>query len=311
VTRHVVVEVGPLRVVVTGSSGFIGTALTRALEARGDRVVRLTRGASANGPTWDPDAGTISTVAFDGADAVVHLAGVGIGDKKWTPEQKRAVLDSRVKGTTLLADTLAELPAKPGVLVSGSAVGYYGDGGDTVLDESSPNGDFLADVCRQWEACTQPAADAGVRVVNIRTGIVLHPDGGALQQLLTPFRLGLGGRIASGKQWMSWIALPDEVGAIIHALDHDTLRGPVDLTAPNPVTNAELTKTLGRVLHRPTVLPTPLLPLKLRYGAELVHALLVIGQRALPRKLEAAGYEFAHPELEGALQALLAPMPAG
>src|SRR5262249_6072541 len=155
------------------------------------------------------------------------------------------------------------------------------------------------------------ASDAGIRVVNIRTGIVLHPKGGALKRLLTPFRLGAGGRIGKGTQWMSWISLTDEVGAILHALDHDTLSGPVNLTAPNPVTNEQFTKTLGRVLHRPTVLPTPLLPLKVVYGAELVHALLVIGQRALPRKLEATGYDFAQPELEGALRALLAPMPAG
>jgi hypothetical protein len=302
-----------VRVVVTGSSGFIGTALTSALEQRGDRVVRLTRGgATSAGPTWDPDNGTISTLAFEGADAVVHLAGVGIGDKKWSPEQKRAVLDSRTKGTTLLARTLAELPQRPPVLVSGSAVGYYGDAGDAVLDESSPNGDdFLADVCRQWEAATEPAAQAGIRVVNLRTGIVLHPDGGALKRLLTPFRLGLGGRVASGKQWMSWIARPDEIGAILHAIDHDTVAGPVNLTAPNPMTNAQLTKTLGHVLHRPTVLPTPLLPLKMIYGAELVHSLLVIGQRALPRGLEATGYAFTYADLETALRALLAPMPAG
>jgi hypothetical protein len=196
--------------------------------------------------------------------------------------------------------------------VSGSAVGYYGDGGDTVLDESSPSGDdFLADLCRQWEACTQPAAAAGIRVVTVRTGIVLHPEGGALKRLLLPFRLGLGGRVASGNQWMSWISRADEVAAILHALDHETLAGPVNLTAPNPVTNAQLTKTLGHVLHRPTVLPTPQLPLKLKFGAELVHALLVIGQRALPKQLEADGFTFAHPDLETALRALLAPMPAG
>ena len=296
-----------MRVLVTGSSGFVGTALVAALEGRGDKVVRLTRGDGATGKAaWDPDAGTISTVAFDGVDGVVHLAGAGIGDEKWTDARKRLVLGSRVTGTTLLARTLAGLPEKPCVLVSGSAVGYYGDRGDEVLDESSASGDdFLSDVCRQWEAAAQPAADAGVRVVNIRTGIVLDPRGGVLKRLGTPFRLGLGGRVASGRQWMSWITLEDEIAAILHALDHDTLRGPVNLTAPNPVTNAQLTKALGKALHRPTLLPTPLLPLKVIYGAELVQALLVGGQRVLPRRLETDGFVFTHADIETALQALL------
>jgi uncharacterized protein len=301
-----------MRVLVTGSTGFIGNALVAALEQRGDKVVRLGRGASSAGrPTWDLDAGTISTVAFDGVDAVVHLAGAGIGEKKWTPEQKRRILDSRVKGTTLLARTLSELPSKPATLVSGSAVGYYGNRGDEVLDEASSSGDdFLSEICRQWEASTQPAADAGIRVVTIRTGIVLDPGGGVLKQLLVPFRLGLGGRVANGRQWMSWIALSDEIGAILHALDHATLVGAVNLTAPNPATNAELTKTLGKVVRRPTVLPTPLLPLKLRFGSELVTTLLVHGQRVLPHQLLADGYEFAAPDLEAALRSMLAPMPA-
>jgi uncharacterized protein (TIGR01777 family) len=298
---------------VTGSSGFIGGALVAALESRGDDVVRLGRGTpDGDAPRWDPDAGTITTAAFDGVDAVVHLAGEGIGEKKWTAEQKQRIRDSRVKGTTLLANTLAALPAKPRVLVSGSAVGYYGDRGDEVLDESSSSGgDFLADICRQWEAAAQPAADAGIRLVTIRTGIVLHPRGGVLKSLLTPFKLGLGGRTGSGKQWMSWIALDDEIGAIVHAIDHESLTGPVNLTAPGPVTNAELAKTLGRVLHRPAVLPTPLLPLKVIFGSELVTALLVGGQRVLPNKLSADGYRFQYVELEAAFRALLAPMPAG
>jgi uncharacterized protein (TIGR01777 family) len=296
-----------VRVLVTGSTGFIGSALVTALEQRGDKVVRLGRGGgAAGGPAWDPEAGTISTVAFDGVDAVVHLAGVGIGEKKWTPEQKRRILESRTKGTALLARTLADLPSKPAVLVSGSAIGYYGDRGDEVLDETSTGGhDFLAGVCRDWEAAARPAADAGIRVVHTRTGIVLAPGGGVLKRLLTPFRLGVGGRVGSGRQWMSWIAMDDVVGAILHALDHDTLRGPVNLTAPNPVTNAELTKKLGAALHRPTVLPTPLFPLKLLYGPELVAALLVGGQRVLPRRLTGDGYVFALPELAGALASLL------
>jgi uncharacterized protein (TIGR01777 family) len=302
-----------MRVLVTGSTGFIGSALVAALEQRGDSVVRLGRGGGDDRTaTWDPDAGRISSVAFDGIDAVVHLAGEGIAEKKWTPEQKRRIVESRVKGTTLLARTLADLPSTPAVLVSGSAIGYYGNRGDQELDEASSSGeDFLADVCRQWEAAAQPAADAGIRLVSIRTGIVLAPHGGVLKRLITPFRLGLGGRVASGRQWMSWITLDDTVGAILHALDHESLRGPVNLTAPNPVTNAEFTRTLGHVLHRPTVLPTPLLPLKLLYGNELVASLLVGGQRVLPRRLVSDGYRCARPELASALQSMLAPMPAG
>jgi uncharacterized protein (TIGR01777 family) len=302
-----------VRVLVTGSTGFIGSALVNALDQRGDDVVRLGRGrGKGDGPTWNPDAGTMSSAALDGVDAVVHLAGEGIAAKKWTPEQKRRIAESRVKSTTLLVRTIAERETRPAVLVSGSAVGYYGDRGDEVLDESSTSGDgFLADVARQWEAAAQPAADAGIRLVTIRTGIVLDPRGGALEQMLRPFRLGLGGRVASGRQWMSWIALEDAVGAILHAVDHASLQGPVNLTAPNPVTNSEFTKTLGNVLHRPTLLPTPLLPLKLRFGSELVASLLVGGQRALPHRLAAVGYGFVQPDLASAFQSMLAPMPAG
>jgi uncharacterized protein len=296
-----------VRIVVTGSTGFIGSALVSALEQRGDEVVRLARGGNAGaGPTWDPEAGTVSAGAFDGVDAVVHLAGEGIGEKKWTPEQKRRIVDSRVKGTTVIAQTLADQATKPAVLVSGSAIGYYGDRGDEVLAETSASGDdFLAGACRQWEAAAQPAAEAGIRLVTIRTGIVLDPAGGVLKQLLTPFRFGLGGRVASGKQWMSWITLGDTVGAILHAVDDESLRGPVNLTAPNPVRNAELTKALGAALHRPTILPTPLLPLKLIYGRELVAALLVSGQRVTPRRLLDTGYAYAHTELEPAFRAML------
>jgi uncharacterized protein (TIGR01777 family) len=297
-----------VRIVVTGSTGFIGTALVRAIEQRGDDAVRLRRGAAGDaGPVWDPEAGTISRDAFDGVDAVVHLAGEGIGEKKWTPEQKRRILESRTTGTTLIARTLAERATKPAVLVSGSAIGYYGDRGDEVLDETSSSGDdYLADVCRQWEAAAQPAADAGIRLVITRTGIVLGPSGGVLKRLLTPFRLGLGGRVASGKQWMSWITLDDAVGALLHAVDHESMRGAMNLAAPNPATNAQLTVALGKALHRPTVLPTPLLPLKVIYGSELVAALLVGGQRVTPRRLLDGGYAFAHTDLESAFRAMLA-----
>jgi uncharacterized protein (TIGR01777 family) len=307
-------------VAITGSHGLIGTALGVRLERDGHRVLRLVRDGSGTGVArsgdvarWDPERGAIDRDALEGIDAVVHLAGVGIGDKKWTPERKRQILESRTRGTTLLSETLAALSRKPGVLVSASAVGYYGSRGDERLTEDSPPGDdFVAGVVVQWEAATEAATAAGIRVVRTRSGIVLARHGGALGRMLLPFRLGLGGRVASGRQYMSWIALDDEVRAILHAITTDSLEGPVNLTAPNPVRNADFAKTLGKVLRRPTVLPTPLLPLKLVYSEELVRHLLVEGQRVLPTKLEASGYEFAHPELEGALRSVLGkPLPAG
>lgn len=298
-------------VAVTGSTGLIGSALVAELVSGGHRVVRLVRGpprpvaSSVDAVTWDPDAGTIDTAQLEGLDAVVHLAGASIGDRKWTPDQKRRVLDSRTRGTTLLARTLAGLDRRPAVLVSASAVGYYGDRGGEPLTEASPPGSgFLAEVCVQWEGATARASEAGIRVVVVRTGIVLSPKGGALGRMLLPFKLGLGGRLGSGRQYMSWIALDDEIGAIIHALTHD-LAGPVNVAAPQPVTNLEFTHTLGRVLRRPTGLPTPLAPLELRYGAELVRQLLVDGQRVIPAELQRSGYAFRYATLEPALRALL------
>lgn len=295
-------------VLVTGSHGFIGGALIPRLRADGHRVLRLVRGEAegVDDVRWDPDAATIDADRLDGIGAVVHLAGAGIGDKKWTPERKQLVLESRTRGTGLLARTLAELTHRPAVLVSGSAVGYYGNRGDEVLtEESGPGDDFTAEVVQAWEAATQPAEDAGIRVVKIRTGIVLAPHGGVLKRLLLPFKLGLGGRAGSGRQYMSWITLDDEVGAIVHAIGSDTLRGPVNLTAPDPVTNAEFTAALGRAVHRPTLIPTPLAPLKVVYGSELVQSLLVDGQRVSSAKLVADGYRFEHRELDGALAAVL------
>jgi uncharacterized protein len=293
-------------VAVSGSHGFVGSALVPALARAGHRVVRLVRdrpvGADELG--WDPDAGTIDREGLEGIDAVVHLGGTGIGDKRWTDARKRLILESRTKGTGLLARTLAALAHPPSVLVSASAVGYYGDRGDEPLDEQSgPGSDFVAGVCVQWEAATAPAAEAGIRVATTRSGLILGRDGGVFPRMLLPFRLGIGGRIASGRQYMSWISICDEVGAILHALTHDAVSGPVNVTGPAPVTNAEFTETLGRVVHRPTVIPTPLFPLRLRYGSELVQHLLVEGQRVLPKRLEATGYRFAHPTLEEALRA--------
>ena len=296
---------------VTGASGFIGSALLPALAESGHRPIRAVRGRAVppgvDAIAWDPMAGTIDAPALEGIGAVVHLAGAGIGDKRWTAARKQLIRESRTRGTTFLAGTLAGLTRKPAVLVSGSAIGYYGDRGDDALTEvSAPGDDFVAGVCRDWESATQPAADAGIRVVSTRSGLVLGRQGGMLKRLLLPFRLGLGGRVASGKQWMSWISLVDEVAAILHAIRTDTLRNAVNLTAPNPVTNDEFTETLGEVLHRPTVLPTPLLPLKAVYGGELVEHLLVGGQRVLPAALESSGFVFSHPTLEEALRSILA-----
>jgi uncharacterized protein len=293
-------------VAVTGSHGFVGSALVPALTRAGHGVVRLVRGqpVGTDELCWDPDAGTIDAAGLEGIDAVVHLAGAGIGDKRWTKARKRLILESRTKGTGLLARTLAALAHPPSVLVSASAVGYYGDRGDEPLDEQSgPGTDFVAGVCVQWEAATAPAAEAGIRVATTRSGLILGRDGGVFPRMLLPFRLGIGGRIASGRQYMSWISISDEVGAILHALTNDAVNGPVNVTGPAPVTNAEFTKTLGRVVHRPTVIPTPLFPLRLRYGRELVQHLLVEGQRVLPKRLEESGFRFAHPTLEEALRA--------
>lgn len=297
-------------VLVTGSSGFISSALLPALVDAGHRPIRALRASTipkgVEAIAWDPEAGTIDAASLEGVGAVVHLAGAGIGDKRWDDARKRLILESRTKPTRLLAETLAGLTRPPSVLVSGSAVGYYGSRGDEVLTEDSPPGaDFVADVCVQWEQAAQPAADAGIRVVTIRTGVVLGRHGGVLKRLLLPFKLGVGGRTGSGKQWMSWISLDDEVAAILHAIGTDSLHGPVNLTAPNPVTNGELAKTLAGVLHRPSLLPTPTLPVKAVYGSELVQHLLLEGQRVLPARLEASGFAFAHPTLEVALRSIL------
>jgi uncharacterized protein (TIGR01777 family) len=294
-------------VAVTGASGLIGRALAVALRARGDRVVGIGRGADSD-VRWDLAAGTIDAERLEGVTAVVHLAGESLGEKKWTPEQKERILGSRVRGTQLISRTIAGLATKPAVLVSASAVGFYGDRGDEVLTETSappPPGNFLSDVCIAWEEATGAAEAAGIRTVHLRTGIVLSKDGGALARMLLPFKLGLGGRIGSGRQYTSWVSIDDEVGAILHALDREAVRGALNATGPAPVTNAELTTALGRALHRPTVLPTPLAPLKLVYGSELVQRVLVEGQRVLPAALEASGYPFRHPTIDAALEGVL------
>ncbi len=295
-------------VAITGASGLIGRALSNSLRTDGHRVLRFQRGGVTSGDVigWDPEAGRIDAPALEGLDAIVHLAGEGIGEHRWTDEQKARIRDSRVRGTAVLAAAVASRERKPRVLVSASAMGYYGSRGDEILTEqSTPGTDFLAQACVAWEAEAAPAVEAGVRTVFTRTGIVLDAHGGALKQMLLPFKLGLGGRQGSGKQWMSWIALADEIGAIRFAIDNDALRGPANLVAPNPVTNAEFAKTLGEVLHRPTILPTPLLPLKLKFGAELVETLLMASQRLTPAALQAAGYQFGFETLDAALRAVI------
>jgi uncharacterized protein (TIGR01777 family) len=296
-----------VKVAVTGSSGLIGTALTAALAADGHDVVRLVRtgGAGPGTVRWDPKAGTIDAAGLAGIDAAVHLAGAGIADHRWTAAYKRELVDSRVEGTRLLARTLAGLEPRPRVLISASGIDYYGDRGDDVVDETAPKGaGFLSDLCQQWEAAADPAGAAGIRVAHTRSGMVLSSRGGALKKQLPLFKLGLGGRFGHGRQWQSWIAIDDEVGAIVHLLTAD-VAGPVNLTSPHPVTNAEFTKTLGAVLHRPTVVPVPSLGPKLLVGSELAEVLLFESKRVVPRVLEASGFRFRYPTLEGALGATL------
>lgn len=298
-----------MRIAVTGSSGFIGSALVPHLRASGHDVVPVVRRASpaAAGDTiaWDPDAGTIDAGAFEGVDAVVHLAGAGIGDRRWNEDRKRVILESRTRSTDLLATTLAGLDRPPAALLSGSAIGYYGDRGDEVLTEASgPGHDFLADVVVAWEAAAAPAVEAGIRTVYLRTGIVLSPEGGALAKVLPLFRLGAGGKLGNGRQWWSWISLRDEIAAITHLLT-SAVSGPVNLTAPEPVTNAAFTKALGTVLGRPTVVPVPAFGPKLLLGGELAEALLFTSACIRPTVLEGDGYVFAHRDVTAAFRDLL------
>jgi hypothetical protein len=296
-----------VRILVTGSSGLIGTALVRALRDDGHEVRRLVRHSpkAADESQWDPSHHQLDDHALAGVEAVVHLAGVGVADKRWSDKHKRAILDSRVAGTTTIAAAVARRAEQVKVLVSASAVGWYGERGDAILDESDPSGEgFLADVVRQWEASTSVAAESGVRTVMLRSGIVLSPDGGILGKTLPVFKLGLGGRLGDGSQWMPWIALPDEVSAIRFLLTHSEVSGPVNLSAPEPARNADYTAALGRVLHRPTVAAVPGFALRAALAGFADEGALV-SQRAVPRKLLDAGFEFCYPELEGALRSLL------
>ena len=296
-----------MKILITGASGLIGSALTTALTAQGHTTVSAVRREPRRNDEvrWDPKAGTIDPSAFDGVDAVIHLAGAGIGDKRWTDDYKKEILESRTRSTRLLAETMAALPHKPSVFLSGSAIGIYGARGDESLSETGSEGSgFLADVCHEWEAAAAPASAAGIRTVFLRTGIVLSPKGGALKKQLPLFKLGLGGKFGNGKQWQSWISIDDEVNAIIHLLTSQ-LSGPVNLTAPTPVTNKEFTRILGKVLKRPAFQTIPSFGPKLLLGGELANALLFTGQRVVPTALQNDGYAFAHPTLDVALRALL------
>jgi len=297
-----------LRIVVTGATGLVGGALVPALRAAGHRVDRVSRRPPPPGTTdiqWDPARGRLDRRAIEGADAVVHLAGESIAAGRWTAAVKERIRRSRVDGTRLLAETLGRLARRPRVLIAASAVGYYGDRGEEPLTEDSrPGTGFLSEVCRAWEAAADPARAAGIRVVHLRLGVVLAGQGGALPRMLLPFRLGAGGVVGSGRQYWSWIELADLVRVVDLALAVESLAGPVNAVAPAPVTNREFTRTLGRVLGRPTLLPLPALAVRLLFG-EMGQALLLDSARVLPRRLERAGFRFRHPDLDGALRAAL------
>jgi uncharacterized protein (TIGR01777 family) len=295
-----------MKVLVSGSTGLVGSALVRELSGRGHDVIRLLRPSPGGGEKgesrWDPESGIVSLGKSGGMDAVVHLAGESIAEGAWTPERKATIRDSRVKGTRLLCESLLRLERPPETLLCASATGYYGGREDEVLREESPPGEgFLAGVCREWEEATGEAVRRGVRVVNLRIGMVLSAEGGALARMLPAFRAGAGGRIGSGKQYMSWIALSDLVGVILYALVTDSLAGPVNAVAPGSVTNREFTKVLGRVLGRPTVAFLPAFAARLLFG-EMADELLLASTRVEPAKLVASGYRFRYPELEGAMR---------
>jgi uncharacterized protein len=296
-----------MKILLTGSSGLIGRALTPFLTTDGNELTRLVRSQAPAGSgqiSWDPSAGAIRQDALEGFDAVVHLAGETIVGR-WTAGKKARILASRAQGTRLLSESLARLKRPPHVLLSASAIGYYGDRGDQKVDETSSAGSlFLSEVATAWEVATEPAVRGGLRVVNLRIGFVLSAGGGGLAAMLLPFRLGLGGRMGSGRQYMSWVAIDDVVGAVLNALGTPALAGPVNVVAPNPVTNREFTETLGSVLHRPTIFPMPAFAARLLFG-EMADNLLLASTRVEPTRLAAAGYQFRFPQLEPALRHVL------
>lgn len=298
-----------MKVLVSGATGLVGSAVVASLQADGHEAVRLGRKAVAGSTepmvAWDPAQGELDAAALEGLDAVVHLAGENIAGGRWNDAMKRKIADSRIQGTKLLCETLAGLKQKPQVLVSASAIGFYGDRGDEILDEeSAPTDTFLADVCRQWEDATAAAREAGIRVVNLRIGVVLSRKGGALHKMLLPFKMCAGGVVGSGKQWWSWIAREDLVGVIRFAIENETLSGPVNAVSPDPTQNYDFTKTLGRVLRRPTIAPLPAFVVRLLMG-EMGDELLLASSRVVPKRLEEAGYHFRCATLDAALTSAL------
>lgn len=297
-----------MRILISGASGFVGRALCDRLTTADHTVVRLTRSSGANDSDaieWDPEQGVLEQSALEGFDAVIHLAGEPIVGVRWTAAKMARIRESRIAGTQLLSETLARLEQKPRVLLSASAIGFYGNRGDAELRErSGPGSGFLPEVCRYWETAADPARRAGIRLALLRIGLVLGPEGGALEHMSRPFRLGVGGVMGNGRQYMSWIALDDAVEAMRFIIEHEELSGPINLTAPNPVTNRVFTRALGKALHRPTVVPLPAFMARTIFG-DMADALLLASARVLPARLQEAGFTFQHPELEGALEAAL------
>ncbi len=295
-----------MKVLIAGGSGLVGSALVPALEAEGADVTRLVRSSAGAGEIeWHPNNDQIDGAALEGFDAVINLAGENIAGGRWTDEVKRKIRDSRVNGTHLLSEAIAKLKQKPNAFLCASATGIYGDRGDETLDEQSDSGGgFLAGVCREWEKSTEPALAAGVRTVFLRFGPILAREGGMLAKLLTPFKMGMGGKVGSGKQYISWVAIDDVVNVIKLALNDESIRGPVNIVSPNPVTNEVFTKTLGHVLSRPTALAMPAFAVRLAFG-EMADEMLLTSQRVIPKRLNDAGYEFEYPELEAAFRKYL------
>ncbi|HET6976988.1 MAG TPA: TIGR01777 family oxidoreductase [Pyrinomonadaceae bacterium] len=297
-----------MKILVSGSHGLVGKALINSLTTDGHEILRLVRHERTFGAPeieWHPNQGQIDAQQLEGFDVVVHLAGESIASGRWTDDKKRAIRESRSRGTSVLSGALTKLSRPPSLFLSASAIGYYGDRGDELLAETSaPGKDFLASVCVEWENATKPATEKGIRTIHTRFGIILDKNGGALAQMLTPFRLGIGGRVGDGKQWMSWIALDDVVNGLKFLIAHKTIQGAVNFVAPNPATNAEFTKTLGRVLSRPTIFPIPAFAVRLAFG-ELADALLLSSQKVDPGVLQDCGFLFSWPTLEPALRHVL------